>query len=177
LKYLISILITISLFVMLLFSTIPSRDISTGIVSVPYQNLTASEKKEVDCLADNIWYEARSEPKDGQVAVGLVTLNRVKSKVFNSSVCGVVHQKTKTTCQFTWLCEGKKTITAKQRELYEDVRDIALYVYFNHAVIEDLTGGAIYYHADYVSPGWKKLKKTTKIGRHIFYTDPKVTNL
>ena len=48
--------------------------------------------------------------------------------------------------------------------------EIALHAYANYEHIEDLTKGALYYHADYVNPNWK-LNKTTKIGRHIFYKD------
>lgn len=129
-------------------------------------------------MAQNIFYEAAYEPHEGQVAVAQVTLNRVKSNMFADTVCGVVHQKTnfydRVICQFSWLCEGKKKLTEKHEELYNQVREVAIYVYFNHSVIEDVTKGAIYYHADYVSPGWNKLQKTTKIGRHIFYQDPKV---
>ena len=178
-KYLISIIITLTLFVILLFNTSPSNTFNTAtIVKVPYEFLNVSEKKEIDCLTENIFHEAAYEPRDGQIAVALVTLNRVKSNVFPDTVCGVVHQKTsfynRVVCQFSWLCEGKKNLTDKHQSVYNSVRDVALYVYFNHAVIEDLTQGAIYYHADYVSPGWSRLKKTTQIGRHIFYIDPKV---
>jgi spore germination cell wall hydrolase CwlJ-like protein len=176
LKYLISILITLILFVALLFSASHTKSFNGTIVKVPYEFLTAQEKKEVDCLTENIYYEAGYEPEEGQIAVGLVTLNRVKSNIFASTVCGVVHQKTtfvhKVVCQFSWLCEKK--LTKRHEEVYNSVRDVALYVYFNHGVIEDLTKGAIYYHADYVSPGWRRLEKTTQIGRHIFYIDPKV---
>jgi spore germination cell wall hydrolase CwlJ-like protein len=177
LKYLISILITIILFVALLFTATQNSKAGTKIVDVPYTHLNAKEKKEIDCLTDNIFYEAGYEPETGKIAVGLVTLNRVKSNVFEDSVCGVVKQKVKSTCQFTWFCEGKKAVSATQKELYNDVRQVALYVYFNYQVIDDVTKGAIYYHADYVSPGWSKLQKTTKIGRHIFYTDPKVITI
>lgn len=176
-KYLISILIALILFVALLFSASFKSSFNGTIVKVPYDFLNAAEKKQVDCLTENIYYEALGESHQGQVAVGLVTLNRVKSNVFPDTVCGVVHQKTKhdnkTVCQFSWLCRDKLII--KQTKLYEAIRDIALYVYFNHYIIEDLTKGAIYYHADYVSPGWSRLQKTTKIGRHIFYIDPKVS--
>lgn len=175
-KYLISILITLILFVLLLFSASFKSSLSGTVVKVQYDFLNAAEKKQVDCLTDNIYYEALGESHQGQVAVGLVTINRVKSNIFADTICGVVHQKTKqdnrTVCQFSWLCENKSN--KKHTELYETIRDVALYVYFNHHVIEDLTKGAIYYHADYVSPGWHRLQKTTKIGRHIFYIDPKV---
>jgi spore germination cell wall hydrolase CwlJ-like protein len=52
--------------------------------------------------------------------------------------------------------------------LYNEIRDLAVYVVMNYEHIKDVTHGATYYHADYVNPGWG-LPKTTKIGRHIFY--------
>ena len=66
--------------------------------------------REVDCLAKNIYFEAKGEPRAGKIAVAEVTMNRVKSKQFPRSVCAVVYQKTKGTCQFSWVCEGKKVI-------------------------------------------------------------------
>jgi spore germination cell wall hydrolase CwlJ-like protein len=180
-KHLGAMLITLALVVYLLINGTQTGFNTSSIVSVPYDFLTASEKTQVDCLTENIFYEAAHEPRDGQVAVGLVTLNRVKTNVFGKDVCGVVHQKTKhrtgrVVCQFSWLCESKKILTEKHMDLYNNVRDVALYVYFNHGIIDDVTQGAIYYHADYVSPGWHKLQKTTQIGRHIFYIDPKVSS-
>lgn len=150
-----------------LFATESGRTISSNIVNVPYEYLTAKEKVEIDCLADNIYYEAGYEPREGRIAVATVTLNRVKSQLFDTSVCGVVKQKTGKTCQFSWLCDG----SAKRRpnpDIYNEARELALYVYFNHTVIEDPSKGALFYHADYVNPRWK-LDKTVTIGRHIFY--------
>lgn len=172
-KHLLAIIVTLILIIYLLLNGTSRAFEISSIIEVPYKFLNASEKREIDCLADNIYYEAGYEPKEGKAAVAAVTMNRVKSKQFDSTVCGVVKQKTQGVCQFTWLCDG----SSKRRpnpDMYEQARQIALYVYFNHSVIEDMTKGAIYYHADYVSPGWNNLKKTVKIGRHIFYIDPKV---
>lgn len=172
-KHLIAIILTLLLIVYLLIhGTTRAFDTKT-IVSVPYNYLNASEKREIDCLTNNIYYEAGYEPVEGKIAVASVTLNRVKSNMFEATVCGVVKQKTFGTCQFTWYCDGSSKRKPSQ-EAYVEAQKLALYVYFNHAVIDDITKGAIYYHADYVSPGWNHLKKTTKIGRHIFYIDPKV---
>jgi spore germination cell wall hydrolase CwlJ-like protein len=150
-----------------LLSTTHTNGNYSSLVTVPYEFLTKHEKKEIDCLTDNIYYEAGYEPEDGKIAVASVTLNRVKSKQFDTSVCGVVKQKTGKTCQFSWLCDGSANRKPND-DIYNEVRRIALYVYFNHAVIEDPSKGALYYHADYVNPRWK-LDKTTVIGRHIFY--------
>lgn len=172
-KHLIAIILTLVLIVyLLLHGTTRAFELGT-IINVPYNFLNVSEKKEIDCLTDNIYYEAGYEPKEGRIAVAVVTLNRVKSDMFDSTVCGVVKQKTKGTCQFTWYCDGSARRTPNETA-YIEARKIALYVYFNHSVIEDITRGAIYYHADYVSPGWRHLQQTIKIGRHIFYIDPKV---
>jgi len=61
-------------------------------------------KKEMDCLAKNIYYEAGNQPIDGQTAVAQVTMNR-KNANFANSICGVVYQKTGDICQFSWTCK------------------------------------------------------------------------
>jgi len=143
---------------------------------IDYFDLTPSAKKEVECLADNIYFESAYESKDGKIAVGMVTMNRVK-KGFEDSVCGVVKQKIQHTCQFSWWCDAKAQMTSlyknnyfndKQKEVYQQAQDVAVYVYMNYDNMSDNTKGALYYHADYVNPQWK-LQKTVTIGRHIFY--------
>ena len=138
------------------------------VISVQYSQLTKDAQKQVDCLAQNIYHEAGWEPEKGKIAVALVTMNRVQDDRFGKDICSVVKQKTNTVCQFSWFCEGKKLIT--NNFVYDQARDIALYVYANYEKINDFTQGALYYHADYVNPRWK-LEKTTVIGRHIFYKE------
>jgi N-acetylmuramoyl-L-alanine amidase len=125
------------------------------------------------CLAENIYHEARSEPYEGKKAVALVTLNRVQSEQFPNSVCDVVKERRGNICQFSWYCgkERNKILTANNKHYIESM-DIAQYVLKNHERLRDLTHGALYYHADYVSLrkiGVKNLEQTAKIGRHIFY--------
>jgi hypothetical protein len=166
-KFITTVLLIIVVIFAYLFTTAHGKMLASSIVNVPYEFLNTKEKKEVDCLADNIYYEAGYEPKEGRIAVAAVTINRVKSQKFDSSICGVVTQKTQGVCQFTWLCDG--SVQRKPNPaIYNEARELALYVYFNHGVIEDPSKGALYYHADYVNPRWK-LDKTTTIGRHIFY--------
>jgi len=169
-------LVLISLIVTVPFVALHGKEI-IPLDGITFTDLTPSAKKEVECLADNIYFESAYEPKDGKIAVGLVTMNRVKHG-FENSVCGVVKQKTRETCQFSWYCDAKSKMTAlykehyfndKQREVYKEAQNVAVYVYMNHDAIKDNTKGALYYHADYVNPGWK-LRKTAVIGRHIFYT-------
>jgi len=142
-------------------------------IKVAFTDLQPEARKQVNCLADNIYFEARSEPLAGQQAVALVTMNRVGSGVFPSTVCAVVKQKTDTVCQFSWWCEAKPKAQSIARqfdqELYGPIRLVALDTYLNHDKIHDITKGSLFYHADYVSPGWHNLKVTVKIGQHIFY--------
>ena len=132
-----------------------------------YEELNKEEQKQIDCLALNIYREAGHEPEDGKIAVALVTMNRVKAAGFPDSVCKVVQQKTKNVCQFSWKCIAH--LPRINQELYKYTREIATLVFLNHDILEDITLGALFYHADYVRPRWHKLEVTTKIGRHIFY--------
>ena len=134
---------------------------------INYQSLSKSTQQQVDCLAQNIYYEAGYETHEGKVAVAMVTLNRLASGNYANDVCGVVKQKTNGTCQFTWFC-SEKGLTIRYYSLYNDIRNLAVNVLMNYDNMKDITGGATYYHADYVNPGWR-LPQTTKIGRHIFY--------
>jgi spore germination cell wall hydrolase CwlJ-like protein len=147
------------------FSTAFSND---KIIEVSYSQLTPDAKRQVDCLADNIYHEAGHEPEDGKRAVAFVTLNRTQDPRFPKDICGVVKQKTHETCQFTWYCEGKNVI--RSNIVYNQAREVALLMYANYEKMKDITQGALYYHADYVHPKWK-LDKTTQIGRHIFYKE------
>ena len=121
------------------------------------------------CLALNVYHEARSESKTGQVAVAAVTLNRVKSTVFPNSVCKVVKQggQQRNRCQFSWWCDGKRDHPTEPMAWQEaqQVARLAL-----QGATEDPTDGALYYHADYVKPRWaRKLEHTARIGNHLFY--------
>ena len=146
----------------LILSTDFSKD---KFIGVTYTQLTAEARTQVDCLAENIYYEAGYEPRDGKIAVAMVTLNRVQDPQFPKDICSVVKQKTKSTCQFTWFCENK---TLQNNSAYRQAQDIALLVYANYEKMHDMTQGALFYHADYVNPRWK-LERTVVIGRHIFY--------
>lgn len=142
-----------------------------AIVSVSYADLEKHQQKQVDCLAQNIYHEARSETQKGKEAVAFVTLNRTQNDKFPKDVCGVVKQKSfwqgLTVCQFSWFCTQAKI--DRNSDSYKEALEIALYVYSNYTRLSDVTKGALFYHADYINPGWRGLVKTTKIGRHVFY--------
>lgn len=125
--------------------------------------------KDVKCLADNIYHEAKGESLKGKIGVAQVTINRVNSEHFPDSICDVVYERTKIKrkilCQFSWTCETGKYIV--YNEQYEDALNIALAFTYNDAKY-DILQHSLFFHADYVRPKWKK-KPITKIGRHIFY--------
>lgn len=140
----------------------------TKTFQIAYNDLTKEARKQVDCLAENIYHEAGYEPEVGKKAVALVTLNRTQDERFPKNICGVVKQKTQGTCQFSWFCMPVKL--NRNSEAFRESMEVALYVYANYEKLKDITHGALYYHADYVNPRWK-LEKTTVIGRHIFYKE------
>lgn len=131
------------------------------------------QDKEVTCLAQNIYHEARGEKEMGQRAVAMVVVNR--SRKSGKSMCDVVYSRTEKTCQFSWVCQ-KWLHKIRDQESYDRARTIAEDVYLGKH--KDITGGATFYHATYVNPGWhrnKNFKKTTKIGTHVFYSYKKET--
>ena len=162
----------ISVIVILGFSTVMATQIEPMPIKVSYHDLSPKAKQQVECLAQNMYFESGHESEKGQIAVGMVTMNRVKSGVFPNTVCGVVKQKNLINgvhvCQFSWFCTAFRS--NKQSESYQQAKDVAVYVYANYENLKDITKGALYYHADYVNPRWK-LEKTTVIGRHIFYKE------
>ncbi|MCZ8096405.1 MAG: cell wall hydrolase [Burkholderiales bacterium] len=137
-----------------------------------YASLLTPENvaREQRCLAEAIYFEARSEPEEGQAAVAQVVLNRAKSGLYPSSVCGVVYQNRHRhlACQFTFACEGKSLRITEQDSWRTAVR-VAHEVTYGKTYLSDV-GSSTHYHANYVRPYWaKRLKKMDVIGRHIFY--------
>jgi N-acetylmuramoyl-L-alanine amidase len=128
-------------------------------------------EQQLECLAKNIYYEAGNEPFEGKVAVAQVTMNRVDSGKFGNGVCGVVYQKNifyeKVVCQFSWYCDRTVKLKPIHKDVYEESMEVAKKVLLEGFRL-DVIKTAMYYHADYVNPGWNK-QKIGKIGRHIFY--------
>jgi len=145
-------------------------------LDMPVGYITAAEKtRQLECLTRNIYWEAASEPFEGKVAVAQVTLNRMQSGKFPDSVCGVVYQKNvfyeRVVCQFSWYCEGNHKVKAIHKPMWLESEEVAKKVLLEGFRLPSLQK-AMYYHADYVNPGWQ-LPKIEKIGRHIFYGERK----
>ncbi len=126
---------------------------------------TETQDAEQDCLANAVYFEARGEPIEGQLAVADVVMNRVGSGKYPTTICGVVTQP----WQFSFVRDG--IIPAADRTSASWKKAVAI----SEIVLRDLDTNmdkdVLWYHADYVSPGWgKRLKKQRKIGLHIFYS-------
>lgn len=143
----------------------------------PLEPLINSDiKRQLDCLADNIYYEAGVESRLGKVAVARVVMNRVKDPRWPDSPCKVVYQGAKYSkaqahlqrgrCQFSWLCQGKRPEKPNPwvyREAYEVAVEVLL-----HNKWQDRFQGLTFYHGDYVNPRWP-YRYVKRVGRHLFY--------
>lgn len=123
--------------------------------------------EQFQCLATALYFEARGEGIKGQAAVAEVILNRVDSKKFPQTVCGVVNQSNGRGCQFSFTCDGRPERVA-DRTAWSVAGKIA------RAMLDgaprSLTDGATYFHTPAVRPSWsRRFQKTATIGRHIFY--------
>ncbi len=167
-------------------STITSMFIfaSSQAASMEWQKtLSYHNVESIECLALNIYFEARDEAVAGQIAVSDVVLNRVQDKRWPNTICEVIKQgpiskwwkekhgkdvPIRNKCQFSWYCDGKSD-EPRNKDAYIKARDIA-YSILVYGKYKGLTEGATHYHADYVNPKWSKHYTIVgSIGRHIYY--------
>ena len=151
-------------------------------------------RPELYCLAQNVYFEAKSEPLAGQYAVADVVLNRVQDTRYPNTICEVVREgpikeswKTrqhadlpdeeriyhpiKNRCQFSWYCDGKADVI-RDSDAWR-MAQIVAYKILHTEKMRGITEGATHYHADYVSPKWaKSIQLVGSISTHIFYRWP-----
>lgn len=148
-------------------SSIYDADMDVLLTQLP---VDISEKA-FRCLAQAVYFEARSEPFEGQVAVAYVILNRVKDRRYPNSICEVVFQneKRRHACQFSFACDGLSD-NPYEMVAWNVARRVAGGTLKNAS--SDVTARSTHYHAKYVSPGWaKSLQPTIQVGSHIFYRE------
>lgn len=163
---------------------------ATDITGLTSTDVNKIDLQEAYCLAENIYYEARSEDIRGQFAVASVTLNRTKDPRFPNTVCGVVQQSTRSqitnrlVCAFSWYCENDKkgreipvknkdgSINQRVVDQFQVASIVALTVLSGD--VEDNTRGATHFHnPNTSSPAWTgQLVKTMRVGNHDFYRLP-----
>lgn len=159
--------------------------VNNDAVDIIYVSKASISRKELTCLATNIYHEARGESDVGKIAVAHVTLNRTFSEYYPDTICDVVYQArlsrwwlenkgrevpVRNQCQFSWYCDGRSDAVDANSQGWKDS------VYFAMAVLVekygDPTYGAThYYNHNIVKPDWSHvLAYTTRIDNHTFHT-------
>ncbi|WP_174300553.1 cell wall hydrolase [Caulobacter sp. S45] len=147
-------------------ATDPAAPLARGATSQ-----TDERPRELNCLAQAVYYEAANQPLEGRQAVAQVVLNRLHHPSYPKSVCGVVYQGApRRGCQFTFACDGSMARTPAPRN-WQDAVDVAQRAM--DGFIEDAVGASTHYHTLAVRPTWSaQLTPTVRIGAHQFYRFP-----
>ena len=137
----------------------------SGNLSAMVAQLRSSDagSREIECLATGIYFESKSEPLAGQLAVGQVIANRAQSGGrFPSTYCGVLFQRG----QFSFVRGRSLPSVPRASKQWQTAVAVAKIV--DQDLQDSSVGKALFFHARYVSPGWR-LKRVGSIGNHVFY--------
>lgn len=134
----------------------------------------SKNRKEIECLAKNIFYEARNQPVMGKVSIAFVPITR--SKESSHSICRVVYQKNNRGCQFTWVCTVKKQKGNAIEQKAKKEALIIAYLAYNNMISDPTEGANFYYNPKLAHPKWAKTMAIIKtmyanngyIGDHLF---------
>ena len=141
----------------------PPAPVSGDLTSMVAQlRSTEAGSRELECLAGAIYFESKSEPLKGQLAVGHVIANRAASGRFPSSYCGVVYQRS----QFSFVRGGSMPRIARSGTQWKNAVAIAHIV--DQKLVPTPVSKALFFHARRVSPGWR-LTRVATLGNHVFY--------
>jgi len=144
------------------------------VVPSPAQLAMARLIKQRNCLAEAIYYEARGEGLEGQEAVAEVVLHRVAHAGHPGTICGVVYEGSERRhgCQFSFTCNGDLH-EPRSPHAWARAQALAARIIVGALRIRDMTGHAMFFHAEDVQPDWADTKiRTGQIGHHIFYREP-----
>ena len=143
---------------------------AAGAVAQPFRMAGALDaSRDLDCLAQAVYYEARGEGPSGMRAVAQVVLNRVRHPAFPKTVCGVVYQGAarRVGCQFSFVCDGSMR-RGKEPGAWRRARDVAAKAMAGYVMAE--VGNATHFHTTGVSPRWRNtLLRVAQVGAHVFY--------
>ena len=146
----------------------PATDHDWSANPIPESARAPAERR---CLAEAIYFEARSEPIRGQLAVAQVVMNRLKNPAYPGSVCDVVYQNQhrRNACQFSFACDGIREVI-RDAGAWRTAQELANAVLDGEAIWIEEVGTATHYHANYVRPNWAgQMERMAQIGLHIFY--------
>jgi spore germination cell wall hydrolase CwlJ-like protein len=134
----------------------------------PGRGAAAVLDQNAHCLALAMYWEAKSEGRDGMLAVASVVLNRVADPEFPDTVCAVVKEGGESPpCQFSWWCDGRSD-RPTEPGAWANATRIAQRVLDNPP--SDRTRGALFFHNTSIETPWvRQRERTVRIGRHVFY--------
>ena len=126
------------------------------------------------CLSLNLYFEARGEEVQGQIAVAEVTLNRVASPAFPNDICGVVLQENENGCAYSWWCDGLSDKMSEGNSM-KRAKAIAELMILEGEYISVVGKEATHYHATTIDPPYwaKEMEETARVGNHVFYKERK----
>ena len=129
---------------------------------------------EIECMAMNLYWESRNQTVNSMYAVAEVVMSRIKDKRWPNTVCGVIKQKKRGVCQFSWYCDGKSDepwLHIPEERMAWKLAGIVAKVVLEYGP-SDLTKGALWYHSNKVRPYWSYVYRPIKvIEDHIFYIE------
>lgn len=138
-----------------------------GPAAEPFHGSALSSARELDCLTQAVYFEARGEGTAGQAAVAQVVLNRVRHPAFPKSVCGVVFQGAASRgCQFSFACDGSVR-RGHEPAAWRRAQGVAARALSGYVAAE--VGAATHFHAARVAPGWNGMVRVAAVGQHVFY--------
>jgi len=136
-----------------------------------YKVLTRDDFKQMNCMAKNIYHEARGELLAGKYSSGHSVINRVNDKKFPNTICEVVYHKVKGVAQYSWINDGKSDATNDQ-EAWNLALEISYKIMF--VGVDDITDGALFYHKNdgktkFAEAHYANIEEVGMVGRHIFF--------
>jgi spore germination cell wall hydrolase CwlJ-like protein len=152
----------------------PTTDVINTVAEATVMVKKAIRPVDLQCLAENIYFEAGNQPELGKVAVGVVTLNRTMDRRFPKSVCGVVKQSTEgdtgLRCQFSWVCDDKTLPSQTNKNWRESLRIARMLLEGGYDQYRAIFENALFFHAASLKTDWhKRHPRVVQIGDHIFY--------
>jgi len=124
------------------------------------------------CLSEVMYYEARGEGREGQLAVAEVVFHRLRHGHYGNSICAVVYEGAgQPGCQFSFTCNGDLA-DRKSQVAWRRSEVLAAEILSGQIALRDITGNATFFHAASISPDWANdtgMERTVQIGNHIFY--------
>ena len=152
--------------------------VAAPVTAQPVRSVAASDPAmlqllaEHRCLSEVMYYEARGEGQDGQMAVAEVVFHRLRHGRYGHSICAVVYEGAGNSgCQFSFTCNGELA-QHKSASAWRSAEVLAARILTGQTALRDTTGDATHFHAASISPDWavdNGMERTAQIGNHIFY--------